>query len=237
MLQAIDVNLNKVLSWDANREDDYFCPGCKEEVIYKNGFIVCAHFAHKPGSLCSYSTGEGARHEEMKYQLSQYIKPPAKVELEVWFGKEHRADMVVTSGNFKMVVECQASSISIPDWSERTQYYNSKGYAVLWLWDIDRVGRGEADARIPAEIRTCHYKSFGKIYVLSQYGDLISCHLKFRTMTIAYKQFIKPPFQVSNFYTNEKLRLVQLGEGVFWTTRKEKEQMRHSEFQKALRGY
>jgi competence CoiA-like predicted nuclease len=222
MLQATDQNQNQILSWEANRDDNYFCPGCKEQVVYKSGVIVCAHFAHRPNSLCSFATGEGARHEEMKYQISRYIKEPMQVSLEVPFGKEHRADMVITSGRDRLVVECQASAISIPNWEERNRYYNSKGYPVLWVWDLDRVG--VEDSRIPAEIRNCHYKSFGKVYVLNPEGSLLACHLRYRTMTIAYKNFIKPPFQVTSFQTKENFKLAQLGEGIFWTTRKQSQQ-------------
>jgi hypothetical protein len=48
----------------------YFCPGCKEEFIFKNGEIRQKHFSHKSQThVCSGGGGEGYLHETFKKML------------------------------------------------------------------------------------------------------------------------------------------------------------------------
>jgi hypothetical protein len=108
----------------------------------------------------------------MKRQAAALF-PQFRAQFEVPFDKDHRADVVIG----RHVFECQASPLSIATWEERTGYYNRRGYAVLWLWDEIRSGWGTSEeARVPAEVRFCHQKNYGAVYVLSRYGDLFAVH-------------------------------------------------------------
>jgi len=43
-----------VLAKDANKQTEYICIGCKEDLIFKKGDINIQHFAHKSYSKCQY---------------------------------------------------------------------------------------------------------------------------------------------------------------------------------------
>jgi hypothetical protein len=57
---------------NATEEVEYFCPGCKQSLIFKHGQIRQHHFAHKnPSPEC---TGEGYLHKTFKKYLLQLLK-------------------------------------------------------------------------------------------------------------------------------------------------------------------
>lgn len=47
MYYALTKDGKKVSSLSADKNNKYFCPGCKSEVILKKGKINVEHFAHK----------------------------------------------------------------------------------------------------------------------------------------------------------------------------------------------
>lgn len=176
MLRALNQNGEDVLGWDAAMKGDYyFCPECKDEVIFKLGRTVTPHFAHKPGSTCAYAEGESAAHLAMKATMARFL-PEDIVQVEVPMLPGHRADLLVPAA--RIVIECQASKIQAGEWERRTRDYNRMGYAVLWVWDIKRFGpHPENETRVPDEIRLCHKQQWGRVYVLA-YGALYSAHLE-----------------------------------------------------------
>lgn len=59
MLTAVDlsreiINLLEVDNIESIRERKLFCPGCKGEVVLKNGNIKARHFAHKSLKIASF---------------------------------------------------------------------------------------------------------------------------------------------------------------------------------------
>jgi hypothetical protein len=116
----------------------------------------------------------------MKVQVAAHFAD-LNPQFEVRFGDDRRADIVIGG----VVVECQASSLSVQEWLDRTRFYNSSGYAVLWVWDESRIGgctplpngQPTEERRIPEEIRYAHRLTFGRVYVLDRAGCLWSCHL------------------------------------------------------------
>lgn len=193
MIKALDPAGNPVLGWQGVRGIDYRCPACHELTTLKQGRIVIEHFAHQPGSACAYGTGESLRHMEMKAQVGKLFRG-LSIDYEVCLIPERRADVVV--GRF--VVECQESAISIEEWDARTAHYNAAGYAILWVWDISRLGVKQAagktfsqvlfqledgegwsrEVRVPAVVRHCHKHSYGKVYALDSTGSIQSCHIE-----------------------------------------------------------
>lgn len=179
MLIAHDGHGARTLAAEAERGQNYACPVCATPVILKRGSIVVPHFAHTPRSQCWLTRGESLRHLTMKAQVGAWLQSKERgCRYEVIFGTERRAD-VVSRG---MVVECQASALSIAEWEARTRFYNGLGYAVLWLWDEDRLlssphDEEEAEYRIPSEIRHCHQMSYGRIYALDVNGEIWQWHL------------------------------------------------------------
>src|SRR5258708_30648312 len=58
---------NRVSADTAAKDVEYLCPECKKSVILKRGWIVVAHFSHKPPANCSWASGETQAHLEAKH--------------------------------------------------------------------------------------------------------------------------------------------------------------------------
>jgi len=58
---------------NAETGQKYFCPGCKDEFIFKNGKIRQKHFSHKSQSQDCGGSGEGYLHETFKKMLFNKI--------------------------------------------------------------------------------------------------------------------------------------------------------------------
>lgn len=177
MLVALDGG-QRLLADHASRGLDYRCPGCGEPVVLKAGEIVVHHFAHAPGSLCSYGLGESARHMRMKHNLLLWFQ---NVELECCVVADHRADAVVTTpkGN-RLVVECQVSPISVTEWRRRTRDYNRAGFPVLWLWDFARINLAQGrtgEASVPAEIRECCDEDGSRVFAVDSGQRLLEVRM------------------------------------------------------------
>jgi hypothetical protein len=75
-LGAIDAETKRyVRPSHASKGVKYSCIECDSPVIFKSGKIKRPHFAHKPGSLCSYYNrcNESQIHKEAKLGLRQYL--------------------------------------------------------------------------------------------------------------------------------------------------------------------
>lgn len=206
MLIALDDLGVRVEGRDAVRGDVHTCPACHAQVTLKRGAIVVAHFAHPPRSRCPFAVGESLRHLDMKTQVGAWLtEANMNFTYEVVMG-EHRADVVTGLPAIgTIIVECQASPISIVEWERRTRFYNAQGCAVLWLWDLWRVILKDSDddeVRVPAEVRHCHQMSYGRIHLMNGVGMINDCHL----FTI-----FRPPsdWDESTGYYPKSLRLPQ----------------------------
>jgi hypothetical protein len=67
-----------VLSKDANKQCEYICIGCKEDLIFKKGDVNVPHFSHKPHSKCQYfcnnSSEESQIHKTAKKILKEILE-------------------------------------------------------------------------------------------------------------------------------------------------------------------
>lgn len=68
----------------AEKEKQYYCPSCKEEVILRKGEIRTAHFAHKATSKCSE---ESVIHKTAKLLIQQAIRS--------WKKENKRAPVII----------------------------------------------------------------------------------------------------------------------------------------------
>ena len=57
---------------NASKGESYFCPDCKDALIFKKGNIRQKHFSHK--NISSNCTGEGYLHKTFKKMLLEYLK-------------------------------------------------------------------------------------------------------------------------------------------------------------------
>ncbi len=239
MLTALDGDGKRVIARKASRTNRYLCPECKQPLTFKAGRVVVWHFAHHPYAACPLSEGESLRHMEMKEQAGKLFDSD---NYEVKLMASRRADLVIFDG---IVVECQESSLSIQEWESRTKDYNAAGYPVLWLWDAARLGtpNERLENRIPAEIRHCHDRSQGRVYVLDQTGRLFACHFQpverresewyeeggiaressYTPTTLRYTHFRQTPLRPTPI-VNDKLVLVGLGDNTWWIKQSDRDE-------------
>ncbi|MFZ2966347.1 MAG: competence protein CoiA family protein [Leuconostoc falkenbergense] len=56
MIVAYNQRQKYILAKDAQKNQSYFCPGCREPVMLKVGDVKQKHFAHYSGTLCQTLT-------------------------------------------------------------------------------------------------------------------------------------------------------------------------------------
>lgn len=185
MLTAVNDKGQKVVGWEANKENSYYCPSCEEKLIIRQGEIKIHHFAHVAETKCQYGTGETEEHLLMKKSLYQkFLKTNLykEVQLEHRLG-EQVADIHLLNGqNKKIVAECQVSDLDIAEFKKKTASYSYQGIYTLWIFS----GNTELDKRLIKLIHTngsklnytsseverkCHRWYYGRIYYF--YNDCI----------------------------------------------------------------
>lgn len=123
------------------RQEDFFCPGCREPVFLKQGQLRMAHFAHYREAGCStFSEGETEQHLLGKQLLYSWLKGLGMtVEMEPWLPRlQQRPDVLVKAGeDRRIVLEYQCSPIPLEHLRERTEGYRREGYEVVWLLGMD----------------------------------------------------------------------------------------------------
>lgn len=103
------------------------CPGCGEEVIAKCGTINVWHFAHKSGTDCdSWYEPESEWHRDWKNNFPT-VNQEVTIRGEMGY---HRADVLTKT---ELVIELQASTISIEEILEREQFYGD----MIWIVKAD----------------------------------------------------------------------------------------------------
>jgi competence protein CoiA len=168
MLSAVDNDGTYVLALDVQRRDQgpFFCPECKQEVIFRAGPIKTWHFAHWPDAdTCTYGGGESEEHQLAKIELYQALKAVPgveKVQVERHLGEVRPDVSFVYQGQY-FALEIQISSISreLIEW--RTQMYTQKNIAVLWMVPFYEELDEEWYAPLDYE-RYLHGFYFGKVY-------------------------------------------------------------------------
>lgn len=185
MLTAINDKGQRVIGWEANKENSYYCPSCEEKLIIRQGEIKIHHFAHVAETKCKYGIGETEEHLLMKkslYQKFLHCNLYKNVQLEHRLG-EHIADIYLQNRQGKrIVVECQVSDIDILEFKKRTASYSYQEIYTLWIFS----GNTELDKRLIKLIHTkgsrlnytsseverkCHRWYYGRIYYF--YNDNI----------------------------------------------------------------
>ncbi|HEY3696755.1 competence protein CoiA [Phenylobacterium sp.] len=124
----------------AKRGVDYACRGCGKPVIFKPGRVRISHFAHHPGSECSYGGLMSAEHLKAQHIIAEALRERGVgVELEapvLSLVGDRRADVLAWPSarpTVRIAVEVQASDITIDLIDARTRSYAAEGIAPLWL--------------------------------------------------------------------------------------------------------
>ncbi|RCW69743.1 competence protein CoiA [Saliterribacillus persicus] len=141
MLKAIDENEKSFILASFRRKEieklkgnQFYCPTCKEKVIIKAGTKMIAHFAHVKQHDCAQQ-GEGAYHEQGKWQLFSWLKKQdLEVKLEYYLSEiSQRPDIYLEIGKKKIVIEYQCARISEIEFLKRNEGYQQENITPIWI--------------------------------------------------------------------------------------------------------
>ena len=140
MFKACDKDGNIVSAVMAKKKEYYCCRICGKQVSYTPGDLrykygKSPHFRHFPKNSCSDTWHY--------YDKTQWHKdwqdcfPVEEQEVILELGrKKHIADVFIEEQN--TVIEFQHSYISPEEFKDRNDFYNSFGYKVIWVFDIQK---------------------------------------------------------------------------------------------------
>lgn len=126
---AIDSYGNRINANDATKKNIYFCPLCGNELILRQGELNITHFAHK-ANTCTDTWNYDM--SEWHYSMQNRFHPEQREVVVKHNGQTHRADIL----NGNQIIEFQHSPISMDEIMERNAFYNSAGYHVTWVFDV-----------------------------------------------------------------------------------------------------
>ena len=119
------------------KQQSFFCPQCKEQLLLKAGQIKIPHFAHQKNSECDslFSEGESASHLLGKQQLfHQFSNLQLRPILEPYLPQlQQRPDLLITFKDRQYAIEFQCSPIAHPSFQQRTSGYLRAGITPIWI--------------------------------------------------------------------------------------------------------
>lgn len=189
MLRCIAASKETLISTNCDAEavaklvkaHQVFCPNCGGDVIFKKGTVNTSHFAHRIAE-CEYvgHEPETKSHIKGKTILHEWLKgmfPTAFVQYEVHIPTtgqiadvyvEHK-DGVLAGQHWAF--EFQHSPITIAQWEERHNLYESVGIQDFWIFDKAKfmkfsAARDFTDARKRVKFDEHIYDKTGLVYFL-----------------------------------------------------------------------
>ncbi|WP_411334637.1 competence protein CoiA [Metabacillus indicus] len=119
------------------REKKHYCPVCDHPLDLKAGSIVIPHFAHQKLKSCLIDhEPESDYHLNGKIQLYRWLKSQnlVQTEMERYFPEiMQRPDVYADTGQRKIAVEFQCSSIPAVQFYKRTSQYKQVNIEPLWI--------------------------------------------------------------------------------------------------------
>lgn len=157
------------------------CPNCHNNVIYKNGKVMSAHFAHKSSEcvVTNYEP-ETTSHIKGKEILFNWLNekyPGAEVQYEVYIPETKQiADILVVHKEEELegvrwAFEFQHSPLLSKDWEKRHNLYEAAGIQDFWILDKAKFmkfsqAEGITDARLRKDLEKTIYNETGLCYFL-----------------------------------------------------------------------
>lgn len=116
----------------------FYCPQCKQPLVFKIGPLKIPHFAHYSTNECEnlFSEGETEQHLKGKEQLYNFLKSKGfQVELEAYLPAiQQRPDILLKDhGGRQYAIEFQCSPISSERLTERNSGYSNENIAPIWI--------------------------------------------------------------------------------------------------------
>lgn len=141
MLVAINQHGERVSATEAVKENDYFCPYCKTELILKKGIKVTTHYAHKSNVHRKCAKAETEKHYYTKFFIANLLKQHGyNVEIEPYCPTIMQyPDILIDS---KIAMEIQFSRISLQEIRERSLGFKSLGVEVVWVIEDSKYHKG-----------------------------------------------------------------------------------------------
>jgi len=139
MLFALDKDNKKVHIDNTIRSEDYFCPCCGSKMVLRMGDIRIHHFAHPSDSICRDTWHYDMT--EWHYEWQNRFPKEYQEIVKTKDGQKHRADVLIESE--KVVFEFQHSPLSPDEFEDRNSFYNSLGYKVIWIFDVEEQYQNE----------------------------------------------------------------------------------------------
>lgn len=118
------------------RKQTFYCPECKEKVIFRAGPKVIPHFAHYSTSTCPQSaSGESHYHKRAKMLLYKWLHGQGlNVSLEKHIREiNQRPDLYVKMHKRVLAIEFQRANITFQELQQRNGGYHRIGITPIWL--------------------------------------------------------------------------------------------------------
>lgn len=135
-LKANDKNGNLTFIDEAIEGQIYYCQVCNQPMIQRHCTVKVDHFAHYSphGRTDIVPCCDHWGYDKTKWHFDWQKKFPRDCIERVLesHGKKHIADVLVSD----YVVEFQHSPISLEEFNERNEFYDSLGYKVIWVFDL-----------------------------------------------------------------------------------------------------
>jgi competence protein CoiA len=172
---AFSAGLKKdVWAEDSSHEDGPFiCRGCLADAVLRICTEKRDHFAHHSRMSPAIVSGETELHKGCLQEICDALKarfPEGKwdVNREIPANKEKGLDKVVPDvsgriGDKRLVIEAQASFLSIPQIIKRSEVYAKRGIPILWIVPL-KEDLGDKPFRPRLYERYLHTMYFGRVY-------------------------------------------------------------------------
>lgn len=118
------------------RQEPFFCPACRQEVVLRSGRYRLPHFAHRKGAACPVEhEPESERHLTGKRDLFAWlIRQGMEAKLEPYLPAiKQRPDVLFRHGPHLYALEYQCSTIDESLFRERNDGYRLLGIRPLWV--------------------------------------------------------------------------------------------------------
>ncbi len=132
MFYALDKDGQRINAFDANREEKYICPICKQRVILKRGSINIDHFAHESNTCEDHWNYDMS---EWHKRMQNYFPKECQEVVVTYMEQKHRADVLVGD----IVIEFQYSPITSTEFEDRNQFFKNAGYRLAWVFNLSQV--------------------------------------------------------------------------------------------------
>ncbi len=193
MLSAFNEQGILLIAWDSNRDQGpFYCPECKRGVTLKKGQFIIHHFAHIPGSNCSYGTGESWEHWRAKFEMYNALRGHplvSNLHVELPLGPVRPDISFCWDERIQVAIELQRSSLPPAEVARRTSIYDEKNIAVLWV-SLPR-DRFWAGARCSTRVweRYLHELYGGKIFCWHGGQELLTTRLDPYLLRIEHREW------------------------------------------------